>query len=55
MLMVNVDGRGSARGVALCVRKSLKSLRIVSTKLIGTKEIIPSEAVSIELALTKNE
>ena len=52
---INVDDRGSTRGVALYVRKSLKYLRIVSTKLIGTKEIIPSEAVSIELALTKNE
>ena len=47
--------KGSTRGVAMYIKKSLKFLKLEASQIIGTNGNAPREVITIEIKLTKNE
>ena len=47
--------KGSTRGVAMYIKKSLKFLKLEASQIIGTNGNAPWEVITIEIKLTKNE
>ena len=50
----NLMDKGSTRGVAMYIKKSLMFLRLKASQIIGTNGNAPREVMTIEIKLTKN-
>ena len=51
----NLMDKGSTRGVAMYIKKSLKFLKLEASQIIGTNGNARREVITIETKLTKNE
>ena len=51
----NLKDKGSTRGVAMYIKKSLKFLKLEASQIIGINGNAPREVITIEIKLTENE
>ena len=52
---VNLEDRGSTRGVAIYYHKSLNCSKIDTNKIMGSSEFAPREVISISINLESNK